>query len=229
MRETAIGGFRQWEFEAEPQIIRYAPIKRRLDILVACLLLMVAGPLMLAIAAGIKLFSPGPVLYRQKRIGKDGKPFEMLKFRSMRLENNPELHREYVRRLILENKDPKALGKATLKLKADFRITGIGRILRKFSLDELPQLFNVLRGEMSMVGPRPPLPYEYEVYHEWHKARLAVLPGITGLWQVKAHNSVCFDEMVHIDLKYVQNMGLWLDLKIMALTPFEMLFGKGTG
>jgi lipopolysaccharide/colanic/teichoic acid biosynthesis glycosyltransferase len=114
-------------------------------------------------------------------------------------------------------------------MKNDSRITGIGRLLRKWGLDELPQFFDVLRGEMSLIGPRPPLPYEYELYDDWHKQRLQVLPGITGLWQVKAHNQVSFEDMVRLDLQYIATMSLWLDLKIMLLTPWEMMRGKGGG
>ena len=153
----------------------------------------------------------------------------MLKFRSMQVKNDPELHRAYVQKLIRENTQPGARGKSNLKMLGDPRITGLGKYLRKFSLDELPQFFNVLRGEMSMVGPRPSLPYEYEVYKEWHKQRLMVLPGITGLWQAMARNTVSFDDMVRIDIEYIQSMNLWLDLKIMFLTPIVMIRGKGAG
>ncbi len=207
----------------------YAPLKRALDIAVSLGLILFFAPLMLLISIGIRISSPGPILYRQTRIGKGGKPFRMLKFRSMQVVNNPDLHREYVQMLIKQNTDPQALGKASVKLVGDPRITGVGKHLRKFSLDELPQFFNVLRGEMSLVGPRPPLPYEYEVYQDWHKQRMNVSPGITGLWQVKAHNTVAFDDMVRLDIEYIKTMNLWLDLKIMALTPVEMIRGKGSG
>ncbi len=207
----------------------YAPVKRALDIAVSLGLILFFAPLMLLISIGIKISSPGPILYRQTRIGKRGKPFRMLKFRSMQVVNNPDLHREYVQKLIKENTDPQAIGKTSVKLIGDPRITGVGKYLRKFSLDELPQFFNVLSGEMALVGPRPPLPYEYEVYQEWHKQRLNVSPGITGLWQVKAHNTVAFDDMVRLDIEYMQTTNLWLDLKIMALTPVEMVRGKGSG
>jgi lipopolysaccharide/colanic/teichoic acid biosynthesis glycosyltransferase len=204
-------------------------LKRPLETILALGLLLFFAPLMIFIASGIKLFSPGPILYRQKRVGKNGQPFMMLKFRSMRMENSPDLHREYVQRLIRENVDPKEMGSGSLKLKSDPRITGLGRILRKYSLDELPQLLNVLRGEMALVGPRPPLPYEYEVYSDWHKQRLAVLPGITGTWQVLAHNTCSFEEMVRLDIKYIETMSLWNDLKLMIMTPIEMIRGKGSG
>ncbi len=207
----------------------YASVKRALDMVVALGLIVLFAPLMLLICLGIRISSPGPILYRQTRIGKDGKPFRMLKFRSMQVKNNPDLHREYVQMLIKQNADPRSMGKTSVKMIGDSRITGLGKYLSKFSLDELPQLFNVLRGEMSMVGPRPPLPYEYEIYQDWHKQRLNVAPGITGLWQVKAHNTVAFDDMVRLDIEYMQTMNLWLDLKIMALTPVEMIRGKGSG
>jgi lipopolysaccharide/colanic/teichoic acid biosynthesis glycosyltransferase len=207
----------------------YQYIKYILDIAIALPLIVLFGPLMLIIAAGIRFSSPGPVFYRQTRIGKNGKQFVMLKFRSMQVKNNPDLHREHVQKLIRENLSPSSTDTPSLKLLKDPRITGLGKYLRKFGIDELPQFINVLRGEMSIVGPRPSLPYEYELYTEWHKQRLAVLPGITGLWQVTAHNTVSFDEMVQIDLNYIRTMSLWLDLKIMLLTPIEMVRGKGFG
>jgi len=203
--------------------------KRLMDVLIALGLIVLFGPLMLLIMAGIRISSPGPIFYWQTRIGKKGKPFSMLKFRSMQVKNDPDLHRAYVQKLIHENIQPGAPGKSNLKMLGDPRITGLGKYLRKFSLDELPQFFNVLRGEMSMVGPRPSLPYEYEVYKEWHEQRLMVLPGITGLWQAMARNTVSFDDMVRIDIQYIQSMNLWLDLKIMFLTPVVMIRGKGAG
>jgi len=207
----------------------YLIIKRCMDIIIASFGLILFSPLMLTIALGIHFFSPGPILYRQKRIGKNGQLFEMLKFRSMRLENAPDIHREYVQKLIRYNNRPEDLGINSLKLKSDPRITGLGKILRKYSVDELPQFINVILGDMSVVGPRPSLPYEYEVYKDWHKQRLTVLPGITGLWQVTCHNTVCFDDMVRLDISYIRHMNLWLDIKICLKTPFEMVFGKGRG
>jgi lipopolysaccharide/colanic/teichoic acid biosynthesis glycosyltransferase len=207
----------------------YLVLKRALDVLIALILVTLFAPLMVLISLGIRISSPGPILYRQTRIGKNGRLFQMLKFRSMQVANVPDLHREYVQKLIKQNTQPRDMGKRSLKLVGDSRITGLGKYLRKFSLYELPQFINVLRGEMSIVGPRPSLPYEHEVYSEWHKQRLAVLPGITGLWQVSAHNTVAFDEMVRMDISYIQEMNEWLDLKIMLLTPIEMIRARGAG
>lgn len=209
--------------------LAYVPMKRWFDLIAAVFLILLSGPLMVLIALGIKLHSPGPILYRQRRIGKNGQPFDMLKFRSMRDGAASAPHREHVQRLILENVRPQDLGATTLKLRGDPRITGLGRILRALSLDELPQFINVLRGEMSIVGPRPPLPYEYEIYSNWAKQRLDVLPGITGLWQVTRRNQVSFEEMVRIDLAYIRRMSSALDLWIVIQTPLEMLRGKGGG
>lgn len=205
----------------------FALLKPVLDYFVAAILLIITSPLFLVVYVGIKLHSPGPVFFYQKRIGKDGKPFRMIKFRSMRVNADTTPHKEYVQALIKQNTRPRDLGRETLKLEADPRITGLGKVLRSFGLDELPQLINVLKGEMSIVGPRPSLDYELEVYEEWHKQRLAVLPGITGVWQVTAHNAVSFNEMVQIDIDYIQKASLWLDLKVMLLTPIEMLKKKG--
>ena len=207
----------------------YLPNKRFLDVLLALLLLVGLSPLMALIALGIKLYSPGPVLFRQPRVGKDGRVFTCFKFRSMRHGVDPARHREHVARQILENGKPAAVAGASLKLRNDPRITGLGQILRRSSLDELPQIWNVLRGEMSFVGPRPPIPYEVELYQDWHKGRFAALPGITGFWQVEGRNRVSFDEMVRMDIYYIRQMSLWFDLLIILKTPMAMLIGKGAG
>lgn len=212
------------EWKQAPYFTLLKPV---LDYFVAAILLIITSPLFLIFAIGIKTHSPGPVFYYQRRIGKDGKPFRMIKFRSMRVNADTTPHKEYVQSLIKQNTRPRDLGRDTLKLEADPRITGLGKVLRSFGLDELPQLINVMKGEMSIVGPRPSLDYELEVYEEWHKQRMAVLPGITGVWQVTAHNSVSFNEMVQIDIDYIQKANLWLDLKVMLLTPIEMLKKKG--
>ncbi|MCL6429533.1 MAG: sugar transferase [Anaerolineae bacterium] len=206
--------------------------KRLFDVAISVLALVVLAPLMAAIAAAVRLDSPGSILYRQERVGEKGKPFVMLKFRSMRVDADPALHMAHVARLIGGNLSPGHLGPGpgeTLKMRDDPRVTRVGRVLRKLSLDELPQLFNVLRGEMSLVGPRPPLPYEVALYKDWHRRRLEALPGITGLWQVEARNRVSFDEMVRLDLRYIEEQSLWLDLKILARTPLAVVSGRGAG
>jgi exopolysaccharide biosynthesis polyprenyl glycosylphosphotransferase len=206
--------------------------KRTFDTLAVTLGLILLSPLLLIVAIAIKLDSPGPVLYKQKRIGENGFPFLMYKFRSMRVDADQSLHKEHVKRLIVENLTPEQINGAeggTLKMEKDPRITYVGRFIRKTSLDELPQLINVLRGEMSLVGPRPSLPYELEHYQEWHKRRLEALPGMTGLWQVKARNQVSFDEMVRMDLDYIERQSFWLDLLILLQTPRAVLSAKGAG
>ena len=212
-----------------PSASRYLLFKRLLDMGLALVLLALFSPLMLLIAAGIKLTSPGPVFFRQTRVGKDGKLFDMLKFRTMRDGVDCGLHREHVSRLMREATAPKDKVNGSLKLKNDPRITALGRIVRRTSLDELPQFFNVLRGDMSLVGPRPPIPYELECYQPWHHRRFQALPGITGFWQVAGRNRVCFDEMVQMDLYYIKHQCLRLDAWILLKTPFEMLSGKGAG
>ena len=205
-------------------------IKRAFDTVVASISVLLVAPLMLLVAGLVKWTSPGPVLYRQQRIGEGGRPFVMYKFRTMFQDNDLSIHVEHVSRLIKENVDPIELdGAKTLKIKSDPRVTPLGKILRKTSLDELPQLFNVLGGEMSLVGPRPSLAYEVTLFKAWHKHRFETLPGITGLWQVKGRNRVSFDEMVRMDVEYIQKQSVWLDIKILVQTPFAMLFGRGGG
>ena len=205
-------------------------IKRSMDIAGSLLALLLGLPLFAGIAIAIKLTSKGPVLFRQKRLGQYGRTFEFLKFRSMYINNDATIHREFVQKFIANGTavQPAAEDAALYKLAADPRVTLIGRFLRKTSLDELPQFFNVLVGQMSLVGPRPPLPYEVECYHLWHKARLlAAKPGITGLWQVTGRSRVKFDDMVRMDLRYANTWSLWLDIKILAQTPHAVLSGNG--
>ncbi len=205
-------------------------IKRTFDTVVATLSVLLVAPLILLIAGLVKWTSSGPILYRQQRIGEGGRAFVMYKFRTMLQDSDPSIHVEHVSRLIKENLDPTELdGAKTLKLKSDPRVTPLGKILRKTSLDELPQLFNVLSGAMSLVGPRPSLAYEVNLFKEWHKHRFETLPGITGLWQIKGRNRVSFDEMVRMDVEYIQKQSVWLDIKILVQTPFAMLFGRGGG
>lgn len=205
-------------------------VKRAMDIAGSLCGLVVLSPMLIAIAIAIKLTSQGPVLYRQERVGRYGRTFTFLKFRSMYHRNDPKVHEEFVKRLIAGTVDSsESNGNSGLyKLTNDPRVTSIGKFLRKSSLDELPQLLNVLRGEMSLVGPRPPVPYEFECYHTWHKQRLvAVQPGITGLWQVGGRSRTTFDEMVRLDLKYATSWSPWLDLKILVRTPQAVLSGEG--
>jgi len=205
--------------------------KRMIDVLGSLLLLAMLSPGFLAIAAAIKLTSRGPVLFRQKRIGEHGIPFTFLKFRSMHMNNDSSEHEEYVRQLIAgqaEMKSANGNGGGVFKLTNDSRITPVGRFLRRSSLDELPQLINVLRGEMSLVGPRPPVPYEVEAYATWHRRRvLEAKPGITGLWQVHGRSRVEFDEMVRMDLRYARDCSPLLDLKILLQTPKAVVSGDG--
>lgn len=206
-------------------------LKRWLDILGALFGLILFSPLMLITALAIKATSPGPIIFRQTRMGHRGNHFGFIKFRSMSAGNDDRVHREYVLKLIEGKHDQLNQGekdKPVYKLKNDSRITLVGRIIRKLSIDELPQLFNVLKGEMSLVGPRPPIPYEVQKYKSWHLRRvLEVKPGITGLWQVEGRSKTSFDDMVRLDIRYVQNWSLWLDLKILVKTVREVIIPKG--
>jgi len=207
-------------------------VKRAIDLVGSAIGLVVLSPAMAAIAILIKRDSPGPVLFRQTRVGRNGRLFTFYKFRSMICNADERVHREYYRELIHGN-PPGQAGDCdegvSLKMVHDGRITRVGRVLRKSSLDELPQLFNVLKGEMSLVGPRPPIPYEVEEYGEWHRRRLEAIPGMTGLWQVRGRNQVGFDEMVRMDIEYIERRSLWLDLKILLLTPRAVISAKGAG
>jgi lipopolysaccharide/colanic/teichoic acid biosynthesis glycosyltransferase len=196
-------------------------IKRSLDFAGSVTLLLVLSPVFLLIAALLKLTSPGPILFRQTRMGQMAKPFTMLKFRTMRVNADRALHHEFVTKFIRSSAQLSPAGrKALFKLRNDPDVTPLGRILRKTSLDELPQLWNVLRGDMSLVGPRPPLTYEVEQYRPWHWRRvLDAKPGMTGLWQVSGRSRTTFDEMVRLDLQYVRTCSLWTDFKILLTTP----------
>jgi lipopolysaccharide/colanic/teichoic acid biosynthesis glycosyltransferase len=202
-----------------------AALKKALDVSGSLAALILLSPLFIIISILIKLTSPGPVFFRQKRIGQFGKEFTFLKFRSMYVNSDPGIHQEYIRRLIDRKVDE---SDGVYKLKCDPRVTRIGRFLRKSSLDELPQFINVLRGDMSLVGPRPPIPYEFEEYSLWHCRRvLEAKPGITGAWQVGGRSRTTFDEMVRMDLRYISDQCLWLDIKILLKTPFAVLRGDG--
>jgi lipopolysaccharide/colanic/teichoic acid biosynthesis glycosyltransferase len=204
-------------------------VKRAMDIAGSALMLVFCAPLLLLIAAMVKATSKGPVLFRQHRVGQYGRRFTFLKFRSMRVDNDPSVHREYVTKLIAGEADrvrAGAPGTGVYKLANDNRITRIGMFLRKTSLDELPQFINVLKGDMSLVGPRPPIPYELAAYQTWHRRRvLEVKPGITGLWQVTGRSQVKFDDMVRLDLRYATSWSPWLDVKIILRTPGAVIKG----
>lgn len=222
----------------------YYFLKRTADIVLAGFLLIVLSPIMSLIAVAIYLYSPGPIFFSQERVGARRirmggrqywrqETFRCHKFRTMKINADSSVHKDYVQALI--QNDQKRMfeiqGEDTQirKLLNDPRIIQPGKFLRKFSLDELPQLWNVLHGEMSMIGPRPAIPYEVEIYKSWHYRRLEAQPGITGLQQVKARCTTDFDAQVKFDIEYVDNQSLWLDAKIALLTPLAVLSGRGAG
>ena len=206
-------------------------VKRVIDILGSATMLTLCAPLFAVIALVIKFSSKGPVFYRQMRVGRYGQTFTFLKFRSMYVDNDCGVHKEFVMRLIASHPVSKGQSeseRSVYKLTNDKRITRVGRILRRTSLDELPQFLNVLMGDMSLVGPRPPIPYELAAYQTWHRHRLlGVKPGITGLWQVMGRSSIRFDEMVRLDLRYASTWTPWLDFRILLRTPKAVINGKG--
>jgi exopolysaccharide biosynthesis polyprenyl glycosylphosphotransferase len=206
-------------------------MKRMMDILGSLLAVVVFSPVFMIIAIAVKATSQGPVFFRQRRVGQNGNSFVFLKFRSMYVNNDAAVHREYVQSLIAGKaaKQPSnGNGHGVYKLTKDSRITRVGSFLRKTSLDELPQFLNVLKGEMSLVGPRPPVPYEVEAYDIWHRRRLLeARPGITGLWQVSGRSRVTFDDMVRLDLHYARTWSPWMDIKILLRTPAAVVLGEG--
>ena len=217
-------------------------MKRAFDLVAGGVLLIILSPLMAVIALLIRLDSRGPALFKQERVGvrlrRKGNqylweitPFTMYKFRSMFQDAPPSSHREFVKAFIHNDKRRMAEvndgAEDVFKLQHDPRITRMGAILRKTSLDELPQLWNVIRGEMSLVGPRPALFYELAEYQNWHRHRLTALPGITGYWQVVGRSAVEFDKMVEMDIWYARHQSIWLDLKILVMTPLTVIKGKG--
>jgi lipopolysaccharide/colanic/teichoic acid biosynthesis glycosyltransferase len=209
---------------------KYRLGKRCIDIAASLFGLLLTAPLSIMIAILIKLTSAGPVFFKQARVGQGGRQFVFLKFRSMYVNNDNSVHKEYVARMIAGQKVAHDDGTETglYKILNDRRVTRIGAILRRSSLDELPQLINVLKGDMSLIGPRPPLPYEVEQYSPWHRRRvIEVKPGITGLWQVSGRSRTSFDEMVRLDLQYILRWSIWLDLKILLRTPRAVISGNG--
>lgn len=199
-------------------------LKRISDIIFALIGILILSPLMLFIALMVKMSSPGPVLFRQERIGKNGKKFDFYKFRSMKMLDGEDEERkqkmiQFMKNQVVLNNDTKVIN--------DSRVTWIGKIIRKSSLDELPQLFNVIIGDMSLVGPRPCLPYEFDNYDAWQKRRVSVIPGCTGVWQVWGRSVVSFEESVVLDLYYINNMSPWLDFQLIIQTIPVMLFSRG--
>jgi lipopolysaccharide/colanic/teichoic acid biosynthesis glycosyltransferase len=202
--------------------------KRLLDIVGSLFGILLCLPCFLIIPVLIKLTSKGPVLFKQRRIGQFGREFNFLKFRSMFINNDPQIHQEYVRRLIDRELPKEDKSRGVFKIVNDPRVTPVGRFLRKTSLDEIPQFLNVLKGDMSLVGPRPPIPYEFVHYRYWHRRRvIEVRPGITGLWQVTGRSKTTFDEMVRLDIQYIRRQSIWLDLKIIFRTPLVLISGDG--
>jgi exopolysaccharide biosynthesis polyprenyl glycosylphosphotransferase len=227
---ATIGSLPMIKLYEEPLRGSQRVLKRGMDMVAAILLLLLTWPFWVALAVLIKLESRGPVFLRQERVGMDGKMFLMFKFRSMMDGCDDQAHQELMKRTINGDDANQGTTDAPIygKLKDDPRLTRIGSWMRRYSVDELPQVINVLMGQMSMVGPRPPIPYEVRYYKDWHRTRFHVRPGITGLWQVSGRNRLHFEEMVRLDLFYIENWSPWLDLKIMLKTLPVMLRGDNT-
>jgi len=230
--------FQGWEKDSA----FYYAAKRILDVVFSFAMLLIAAPIMLVIALLVKLDSPGPIFFAQERVGAklvkvNGRKvwrrqnFKVYKFRSMFHKADSAIHRNFVQAFIRNDKQAMDTiqGEETevRKLVRDPRITRIGHFIRKTSLDELPQLWNVLKGDMTMVGPRPAIQYEVDIYEPWHSRRLEALPGLTGMWQVSARSSADFDEMVKLDLWYIDNKSIWMDLKLIVQTPLAVFARKG--
>jgi lipopolysaccharide/colanic/teichoic acid biosynthesis glycosyltransferase len=210
--------------EGEP--LWQALARRFIDLLGAGVVIVLLSPLLIGLAIAIRLDSPGPALFRQRRVGLGKREFTVFKFRSMRSGADPRGHRDYVTALIKGKAG--GVGKENLyKLAVDDRITPVGRWIRRWSLDELPQLFNVIVGDMSLVGPRPAIPYEVAEYPSWYLDRFSVKPGLTGLWQVSGRNERTYEEMVRLDIEYAERRSLFLDFSILARTPFTVLARRG--
>ena len=221
--------------EARSEARGLAFARRLFDILFAGTLVLLLSPLLVAVAVATRLDSRGPALFRQRRVGYQEREFTLFKFRSMRLDADPRGHQEYVTALIKgtdassngNGVDGEEEGETLYKLAVDNRITPVGRWIRKWSIDELPQLFNVLFGEMTLVGPRPAIPYEVAEYPTWYLQRFSVKPGLTGYWQVSGRNERTYEEMVRLDIEYAERRSLPLDLSILIKTPWIVLTRKG--
>ena len=200
------------------------------DRIMALFATIVLLPFLALLAVLIRIDSPGSAIYRREQVGKNGKRFIAYKFRTMKVNNDDKEYKEYLIKYILENRPYRIDedGKEVFKVVDDPRVTRIGAILRKTNLDELPQLFNILKGEMSWVGPRPDIPYSVNMYKEWHRERLDVIPGMTGLWQVCGRKNVSFEEMVRLDIEYIKTRSVWLDIKIILSTVSIVLRGDGS-
>jgi lipopolysaccharide/colanic/teichoic acid biosynthesis glycosyltransferase len=205
--------------------------KRIIDVAGSVIGLAILSPLFLIISLLVKFSSKGPVFFKQERVGRYGKKFVFIKFRTMFKDSDPSIHQKFVTDFICDRDGCHAQdgeGQKIYKITRDPRVTPLGHFLRKTSLDELPQLYNVLKGEMSLVGPRPPIPYEFDTYDVWHKRRvLEVKPGITGLWQVGGRSRTTFDEMVRLDIQYLREWSIWMDIKILLKTPLAVMFAGG--
>jgi lipopolysaccharide/colanic/teichoic acid biosynthesis glycosyltransferase len=203
----------------------YELVKRLIDLITSATILVLLSPVWIVIAVAIRATSPGPALFERTVVGQASRKFTYYKFRTMR-QGDDSHHREWLKDFVTRDR---AYAGGEFKVRDDPRVTRLGRLLRRTSLDEVPQLINVLKGEMSVVGPRPPIEYEYELYDERAKRRLAVKPGITGLYQITARSKVPFSKMLELDLEYIQKRSLWLDLSIMFRTPLAMIHGRGAG
>ncbi len=201
--------------------------KRALDLMLACVCLVVAAPLLAAVAVLVRVTTPGPALFRQVRLGQHRHPFRLYKVRTMYDGCTDGAHREYVRRLLTEDQPAPGARAGVYKLAGDSRVTAVGRLLRRMSIDELPQLLNVIRGDMSLVGPRPALPWEAELIGATHGQRFDVPPGLTGLWQVSGRNALTMRQALDLDVQYVAAQSLWLDLAILARTVPVVLSARG--
>lgn len=203
-------------------------LRRSFDLVVSLALILLFSPVLIAVAAAVRLDSRGPALFRQRRVGYMEREFTLFKFRSMRVDADPRGHQEYVSALIKGAESNPNGGRENLyKLAVDNRITPVGRWIRRWSLDELPQLFNVLRGDMTLVGPRPAIPYEVAEYPNWYRQRFAVKPGLTGYWQVSGRSERTYEEMVRLDIEYAERRSIGLDLSILLKTPWVVLSRKG--
>jgi lipopolysaccharide/colanic/teichoic acid biosynthesis glycosyltransferase len=204
----------------------YRFAKRSLDVIGSTVGLVLTSPVLALVALAVKLESPGPVLFRQQRLGLGGRPFTLYKFRSMHLSAEQSRHRDHVRDLIRGDGPQTPSPAAWVPIPLDPRVTRLGAFLRRSHLDELPQLINIARGDMSLVGPRPPIPYEVEVYEPWHLRRLSVIPGLTGLWQATGWGRLSFDEGVALDLAYIDRRSFWFDFGLILRTLWQIAVGR---